>query len=192
MSITLSKFILIEYGSVIRSCACCSSGTTPSSKRYRIWVKEMDIDNWEIEGGYFQRKDGNDIILEQTQAEGFKYLDWKKSTYYDADSESGWLSPEGIFWGCKYTGHSDLARFIIRLDYFQMEEAGWVHVDEAGCKGRFTYRYYGMNKPNEIQNKWLKDNGHDTEMYSKRDAQQAQALADQAAYENMMKRAPKR
>lgn len=165
----------------------------------KSWYKDED-NLWRGESAYsFQQKESSDKILEVVIAKSFSDLDWKKSSFYVEKGKSGWLNPEGIFYGCHFCGHSALAQYVIRKPYHEIEQP-WVHVDSEGGKGKSTFRNLGPLTP--AQEKWLEQNGHDLDPqgYKKRkelpkvieiDGYKIDAAADKAAFERMMALAPK-
>ena len=173
------------------------------------WLKDCGK-MWEDVYGSTWPKRGDEHVLETVSldADDFKRLDWKKSSFYIEDGTSGWLDRDGNFWGCRYGGHSALARWVIQQDYYEMEKAGWVHVDCAGGKGLSTFRVSG--EPTPAQDAWLEAHGHDLDPFGRRKRKREEAAryvemggvridkdADKAAYERMMakagiKPAPKR
>lgn len=172
---------------------------------YRMWYKDMGSNRpMEDEFGCPQYPGPTVRVVEHTYADSWDDLDWKKTCYYVQDGTSGWLSPEGEFWGCKYGGHSNLARRVLKKDYAEIEQQGWIHVDEDGAKDKYSWRKAGKKDPTPEQAKWLVDNGHDLDPYGRRAQKKAEEIslglngeytidvaADKAAYERMMARAKK-
>lgn len=167
----------------------------------RVWVKEIG-DFWEESYGGPRKKVRHDVILDVVYADSFDDLDWKRTHYYKADGESGWLSPEGVFWGCEYGGHCNLASYVIRTPYERLERNRWVHVDRAGEKHRYTYRI-AVGEPTAAQEAWLSAHGHDLDPEGmKARNKEAEKLiigdfvidkaADKAAFDRMMAMAPRR
>lgn len=167
------------------------------------WMKETGDDTWEDTwGNIWRRQNYPDIkVKERAYADGFDKLDWRKTSFYNAKGTSGWLDPAGVFWGCDYGGHSKLTIFVIRREYVDIEREGWVHVNDHGRKGKYSYRVSGILTP--AQEVWLVANGHDLDPSGEK-ARRKQAdtitlagvvidkKADKAAFEDMMARAPKR
>lgn len=87
---------------------------------------------WEIDGNRLVNPAGgyhlyvpspDDKIVE---AESFFDLD--HSYLLDSDSEYGWISPEGQFYGCDYHCHEDVAQYIFGVPSNELEEMGWVKI----------------------------------------------------------------
>ncbi len=126
-----------------------------------------------------------------------------KQSAYLPGGESGWLDREGNYYPCQYHGHSDLAETVLFSSYAALEKAGWVHVDEKGRKGSYTFRVNGSTNQEAMtpaQLEWLEKNGHDLdpsgEKARKREAEKIQigeynldAGADNAAFERQMRQA---
>lgn len=164
------------------------------------WYKDHGY-SWKDYNGTVWQKEASDTVIESiwSSSEDFMSLDWKKTWMYAVDGESGWLSPEGIFWGCQYGGHVHLARYVIHRDYSEMEKAGWCHVDHAGGPRKYSFRMNG--DPTPAQEAWLISHGHDLDPSGKKARKQVEdeivlagirinKAADAAAYERMMARAP--
>lgn len=86
------------------------------------------VDNgwWEINGNLLVNMFGgrhdydpsdDDIIVE---ADGWEDIDC--SFLLVPDSRFGWVDPDGIFYGCEYTNHRLIARYIFGMDEFTLEK----------------------------------------------------------------------
>ncbi len=181
----------------------------------RRWVKDLGNSRYESADGYVLSDLGDARVLEAAYAEGFRQLDWKKSSYYVANGDAGWLSPEGVIWPCRFYGHSNLATYVLGVTYQWLEENGWVHVDHAGGPQRSSYRtlgskwdeeqqrYVALHGPTEAQLKWLKENGHDIAYHGHGEKPKPvetfevngyvlDKKAEEAAFARLMAAAPKR
>lgn len=185
MSMSLHRFVLVDRS------------TGWHEDRETQWYQEQG-DGWINVFGGSHRKMPDDKVIDRVQAADFMGLDWKRTSMYVDNGESGWLSPDGVFWGCKYGGHCNLAHYVIQKDYGDMEKSGWVHVDCAPIAGRYTYR--SLVPANAAQEKWLQERGHDTDPYGEKAAKRKaetiklgdytiDARADREAFERMMARA---
>lgn len=169
----------------------------------KVWMHD-DGDMWSGESGWRIPKHRDDVVHDTAHASDFLSLDWKRTSYYVENGKSGWLNPNGEFWGCNYAGHGNLAHYVIRKTYLDLERDGWVHVDEEGKPRKYTWRMVGPagREPTSAQEAWLAANGHDLDPAGKRAARrqimlniggvQIDADADKAAFERMMASAPKR
>ena len=164
------------------------------------WVKDEGKQWLDCYGNHWPKRGDESVLQTVTGEDDFHKLDWKLTGFYVEDGTSGWLDPAGNFWGCCYGGHCSLARWVIKMDYYEMEKAGWVHVDCAGGKGLSTFRVSG--EPTPAQDEWLSKNGHDLDPFGRRARKREEAAryttlggvridkdADKAAYERMMAKA---
>lgn len=92
------------------------------------------------------------------------------------------------------------------MDYNDIEKAGYVHVDEAGAKDKYSWRMRSSDmEPTQAQKDWLTSHGHDLDPYGHKAREKKQtislgvngeykidAAADRAAFERMMRRAGRR
>ena len=53
-------------------------------------------------------------------------LDWKGTAIFDNKYKTGWLSPDGVFFGCSYECHSMQARFLHKCHEGNLEQCGWI------------------------------------------------------------------
>lgn len=188
MSLNLIRFMLVER-------------IDYDGKRKAEWMTDSGMSMWRDRHGETRNKAPSDVVIDTKHAGHFTDLDWKRTHLYVADGTSGWLSPEGEYFGCNYGGHGNLAYWVLKQDYCVMEKAGWCHVDCEGKKGRSTYRY--VVPLTAAQEKWLESNGHDLDPWGQKARQKEaetiqlgeytlDAKADREAYERMMARAPVR
>lgn len=66
--------------------------------------------------------------METATAEAFSDLNWYGTEVYDNKYKTGWLSPEGKFYGCDYRRHSAQAKFVHNKSECDLEDAGWVKI----------------------------------------------------------------
>jgi len=109
-------------------------------------------------------------ILQSVEANKFEDLDWHGTIIdaTDGDPGTGWLSPDGVFYPCRYENHEDYARFILKQDRGDLDREGWVTVGHSPLS-RFTWKNawsfsYGelkVGKPLTLyQKEWLGSHGH--------------------------------
>ena len=97
-----------------------------------------------------------DIIAE---ANDWEDLDWKPCILRQ-DSKYGFIDPDGNWYGCNYSDHMDLCRFVLKED--NPEEYGWVKVYKSSFRDP---DYYSRRKfLTEAQMKTLYDKGF-TDIY---------------------------
>ena len=143
------------------------------------WMIDRDSQYWENEAGGRCPKSPGDVVLERSTIVDYDFqsLDWSKTGYIMADSEYGWLSPEGKFYPCEYMEHDRVAYYLIKKPVSELEAEGWVRVDDPGDGSgehqgtyRSTFRCGGGEKdPNEVQSAWLKARGHNLDPYGLKD-----------------------
>lgn len=66
---------------------------------------------------------------EITQAETKEELDWNDTIILNNKLRTGWLSPEGRFYGCKEYQHGMQAKIIHNKDEFSLEKEGWIRIN---------------------------------------------------------------
>lgn len=100
---------------------------------------------WEIQNPKNNYNNGDELIVENrfgghhthiysdldeiVESDSFENLDWKK-VLLNPDSPYGFIDPDGKFYGCDYSNHEDLARFVLKQS--SPEEFGWVKIYHAG------------------------------------------------------------
>lgn len=103
-----------------------------------VWLEHENDFWWKRENGQRTRKYDFNIILETQEAEDFEYLDWSKCNLTDNTLESGWLSPEGKFYGCHAFDHDRVARLLLKMKPDAILRLGWVHITDK--EESFSYK----------------------------------------------------
>lgn len=88
------------------------------------------------------RNSGCDIRFCKTAtAKDRSELDWKGTHVYDNEKYlSGWLSPNGEFYGCDYRSHDSLARYVLHKETYELENEGYIKITyELGDKNNIRY-----------------------------------------------------
>jgi hypothetical protein len=141
------KFVRLRWGYIPEE---KSDGST-------FWRKEQNGMWINSAGGRCNIHTTNDsdswIVVETVYADDFDELDWSKTYLNDPEKESGWLSPEGIFYGCPYESHDDCAYYILKKSVAELENEGYIriyHKDQWSCSKDIT----------EVQAKFLLDNNY--------------------------------
>ncbi|WP_433947917.1 hypothetical protein [Bacillus tropicus] len=80
----------------------------------------------------------------------------------------GWLSPEGIFYECKYNEHSKKVQQLFDMKSADAQDLGWINITSYNFEGAGVIGIF--EKPTNIQIEWLLQN------ISKFDADQINAL----------------
>ena len=78
-------------------------------------------------GGYCYMT-STDKILEKVMAENFEDLDWTKTSLLRPDSKTGWLAPDGRWWGCYGSGHDIVADLILHSTDMTLRAQGYARV----------------------------------------------------------------
>lgn len=65
---------------------------------------------------------------EIVEAKDFSELNWYGTTVYDNSYSTGWLAPNGAFYGCDYKHHNEHAKFVQKLTEREMEEHGFIKI----------------------------------------------------------------
>lgn len=104
------------------------------------------------------KNSGNDIRdYEIVDANGWACLDYFGTIVYHDSYKTGWLSPDGKFYGCDYTSHMTHARLVHKCSERELEEKGFIKITKS-------YKYYGRlevlcyDQPTLDQIKWFKEN----------------------------------
>lgn len=100
-----------------------------------------DGDKWRNSAGGYMPKRDEDIIVETIEAESFDDLDWTKTNILKPESNIGWLSRHGKFYGCGYMGHDTVAYYILKKDVLELENTGWVRIlgkNDYYCEKRLS------------------------------------------------------
>lgn len=89
-------------------------------------------------------------------------LPWKE-VYLIPDSNLGWISPSGEFFGCDYREHDNLATYVLNSSERELEVKGWVKI--YSCDG--PQWYHEDLRPTEEQKRVLREKGFelDEELY---------------------------
>lgn len=95
------------------------------NKKYqkKTWI------NW-VGGWCFQNDD--DEILDSVDMSREQFENTYRKELYDylleADSDLGWLAPDGNFYGCDWAHHVEFAELYLGKGELELEKAGWVKV----------------------------------------------------------------
>lgn len=78
------------------------------------------------------------------------------------DSDNGWLSPDGKFYGCQYHGHDALAYELLGRGSYHLEDLGYAKIQRHPLNDEFAWAWHlgeweGRIKPTYIQKKMVVD-----------------------------------
>ena len=94
-------------------------------------------------GGFGKSSDMDIEGMETATAEDFCDLNWYGTEVYNNSYKTGWLSPNGKFYGCDYRMHSSQARYVHGKSESDLENEGWVKI---------SYRiYYNKDKTRSLE-----------------------------------------
>lgn len=101
------------------------------------WVREgwyevlnIDKDGWLIDNEYFGRHIVPDELMSfPTSADTDEECDY--SLLLDKDSENGWISPSGEFFGCGFFYHRTIAEKYLKSYEEKLEDEGWIKLTSA-------------------------------------------------------------
>lgn len=118
---------------------------------------------WEIDGGRLVNRAGgwhpynpspDDEIIELDS-----WADLIRLTIKDDTQITGWIAPNGDFYGCRYSNHADLAEYLLGATEEELEERGYCKIYSLQLLGS-GYHYYVRNGHlTEAQEKVLIDKG---------------------------------
>ena len=138
--------------------------------KYENWWWEVDentpLYNATLYNMFGGKNSGVDITgLEIVEAQNWRDLDWKGTPTYGSEYKTGWLSPDGKFYGCDYRYHDYNARFIHGKTEDQLEQQGWVKIacrinlktkQKEGLQAIFACRD-GFTYPTNEQIKYVRE-----------------------------------
>lgn len=73
--------------------------------------------------------------------------DW--SGLIDTESNEGWLSPDGKFYGCEYQGHYRMAKLLFKKEDDELEAAGWIKISHEAFSDKVTFRVNRYKKKSD-------------------------------------------
>lgn len=125
------------------------------NEKPRPYYWSLDIgDKWiGVARGIWRQKHAEDDIVESTQADHLTRLDWSKTPFHNNDLPSGWLSRDGVFYGCPELYHDLATYIIIGMKVGEMEDTGWVRVHNST-------RYVCEKRLSDDQKNWLGMKGY--------------------------------
>lgn len=121
---------------------------------------EWDNGNLVNCGGGYHEADSLETYKEKIECDSWEELfktDVYKNSLIIKDSEFGWLSPEGNFYGCDYRDHERLARYYFEKDEEQLENEGWAKITWSVFD--HTLRVYNDDNLTNKQIIYLEDKG---------------------------------
>lgn len=124
------------------------------------WMEDCRARWINTAGGHCYKSD-SDVVHETVEVTSLYDLDWTKTTLIDPKSETGWLGPDGTFWGCKTQDHNFVAKAVVKIEPGDMDEAGWIKVVGKNQKRFGHYDYFCHGEMTAAQKSWLIENGYE-------------------------------
>ena len=85
---------------------------------------------WEVKGNKVYNMCGGrhdlDTSLPIVEADDWTSLDW--SCLLNRHSTVGWIAPDGTWFGCDHSAHTDVAELFFKTTEEKLEKNGWVKV----------------------------------------------------------------
>lgn len=155
-----------EAGEVVIEIKPFGSKTSPNLPTFVLKQDYMGNYWWEDGGAFWINSAGgrchkskNDVILQTVQS-AFEDLDWTITSYVEPDSKTGWLSPDGKYWGCSTQNHRSVADLVLKSSSEKLLDQGWVKVNGINAPGGAFCDFFNEKPLNDIQRKFLIDNGY--------------------------------
>ena len=85
---------------------------------------------WQLKDNYVYNMFGGRHLAEPdlftVEAPDWEDLDW--SCLLDRESYTGWIAPDGTWFGCADGDHGLIAKFLLKSSETQLEQKGWVKI----------------------------------------------------------------
>lgn len=121
------------------------------------WVEDKGDSYWHNYSGGRTPKGPKDEVYERVTTTGdFESLDWSKTNMIDNKKESGWLSPNGDFYGCDYMEHDRVATLYFHSSPDALMKLGWMRI-----AGRDSW--WKEREVTPQQEFWLYSNSYETD-----------------------------
>lgn len=87
---------------------------------------------------------------EIVEAKDWQHLDWSGTCLYDNTLKTGWLNPEGKFFGCDYRNHSSQANYVHGKRERDLELEGWIKLTYYWSDEKKLIALIGRDKNHEV------------------------------------------
>ena len=126
------------------------------------WVKKSYNNYGEIwvnlRGGWCMVQKDDEIIDTVECPDEDTFVDMYRKDVYSylikKNSDLGWLSPQGDFYGCSYAGHDELANLYFDKTDMEMEKEGWVKIFQSVEIGEPVYCQKMLTMQQRV---WIED-----------------------------------
>ena len=132
-------------------------------------AKGIDNGWWELgdDGYVYNRNGGRHNYVAKNEKER-KKATWDDITkdYLLAEADkydTGWLAPNGHFYGCDYMNHGLFADYVFKVDERDLEKKGYCKIYRSMLDGKLGFDHMpGGHLLTEFQWKYLLDNNYAT------------------------------
>lgn len=137
---------------------------------YDDYPGQKNVDNgiWEFDGTFcYNRNGGHHIYTPHPMDKKFEAESWDEVLKAELLANrykytTGWISPNGAFFGCDVEDHDDMARYVLGQSQTTLERSGWIKVYENPARVRAMahhnmkrYDYYCEKIPTQEQEEVL-------------------------------------
>ena len=137
---------------------------------YKKFDNGTKIDNgyWEIEGDKLVNRFGGWHHYEPSDGDEVIEGEWETVIplmVRDDSQMTGWIAPDGTFYGCCPQDHADLATYILKQEETTLENTGYIKIYENPIRLRVEnpdlppYDFFCNRHPTEAQRKVLRKKG---------------------------------
>ena len=108
----------------------------------------------------FGKNSGNNLTgKEVVQADSLYDLDWKNTDLWCDKFTTGWVAPDGTYYGCNYHQHDKQAQFIHKKTERELEQLGYIKITKTRYINNFKHLVLIYDKsPTMAQYKWFDKN----------------------------------
>ena len=130
---------------------------------------------WEIEGEYLYNRAGGRHRYTPKEDDEIREGEWEdiiREAVIRNDETTGWIAPEGRFYGCWPRDHRDVARYVFGCEEIELEEKGFCKIYETPLQVRISsgdlfkdrYGYYPRGRRlTAEQKRTLQEKGFEVE-----------------------------
>lgn len=129
---------------------------------YRKSIDRYVTEPWGISGF----DNGGEEVLKELKRGNNLQMGFAKDVLCDDKLDSGWIAPDGEFFGCKECNHDNVMETVVGISVGRAEELGFVRCHGFTCAGTMLYvvgRGYQddfRHRPNPAQAKTLRRKGY--------------------------------
>jgi len=130
-------------------------------KRYGfVWWARKEGDKIVNRHGGYQFLQSRIKVLEEVSAHDFDELDWSGTELIKEDSDAGWVSPDGTFYGCSSEDHDAYAQYVLKSTVESLQVNGWVRVYGEPGSSAWGSDWTKVGSLTAEQRNWLSEHGH--------------------------------